>query len=316
MDSERGFIKPCLMVANPLTRIVLRAVQLSADLASLTSSRLVRWTGKSAQVIHPKHLLPDLSPPWYVSLVRPGDHVLDLGAGVGVHAMRCARAGANVIAADWSEKNLAKARSLLAGAPFVVPTLVGSNKGTPTEVGTTNSSPLSQPNVERREGSYDNNVRAAVRLVRCDASKPLPFRAESFTGALLFDIIEHLPDDAAALRECARVLRSGAWLAIALPNSQTRWKGRYRRAGLFWMNDRDHKREYTWPEAVALIESAGLHLQSGPETIALDTPLTGWIDLAGGLSLRLYRRLLEWRARALARHPQDTTGFRCTAIKP
>jgi SAM-dependent methyltransferase len=208
--------------------------------------------------------------------------VLDLGAGVGVHAIRCAAAGAEVVAADWSEKNLAKAWSLLAGAQL----------------------------------SHGQDARATVRLVRCDASKPLPFRAESFTGALLFDIIEHLPDDAAALRECARILRPGAWLAIALPNSQTRWKERYRRAGLFWMNDRDHKREYTWPEAVALIESAGLRLRLGPETIALDTPLTGWMDLAGGLSLRLYRRLLEWRARALARHPQDTTGFRCTAIKP
>jgi len=270
------------MAANALTRAFLRAIQLSADLASVASCRLVRWTGKSAQVLHPKHLLADATPPWYVSLVRPGDRVLDLGAGVGVHAVRCARAGAQVVAADLSEKNLAKARALMPDA----------------------------------KTSHSQDAPATVGLVRCDASKTLPFRSEVFTGALLLDILEHLPDPPATLRECARVLRSGAWLAIALPNSQTKWKERYRRAGLFWMSDRDHKHEYTWPEIVSLIESAGLRRRSGPEPIVLDTPLTGLIDLAGGISLRLYRRLTEWRMRALAQHPEDTTGFRCTAIKP
>ena len=260
------------MADSPLTRALLRAIQLSADLASVMSCRLVRWTGKSTQVLHPKHLLADTSPPWYMPFVRPGDCVLDLGAGVCAHAARCARVGAQVVAADWSEKNLAKAKFLIA----------------------------------------DTNV----RLIRSDATRTLPFRSGTFTGALLLDILEHLPDAAATLRECVRVLRSGAWVAIALPNSQTKWKQRYRRAGMFWMADRDHKREYTWPEIVDLIESAGLQLQWGPKPIVLDTPLTGWIDLAGGISLRLYRRLTEWRARLLARHPENTTGFRCVAIKP
>jgi SAM-dependent methyltransferase len=156
---------------------------------------------------------------------------------------------------------------------------------------------------------------AGVRLVRCDATKPLPFRSEVFTGALLLDILEHLHDAEAAVRECVRVLRPGAWVAVALPNSETTWKQRYRRAGLFWMSDRDHKQEYRWPEIVQLLEAAGLRVGSGPDTIALDTPLTGWIDLIGGFSLGIYRRVTEWRIREAARRPRESTGFRCIAIK-
>ncbi|MBM3334662.1 class I SAM-dependent methyltransferase [Candidatus Sumerlaeota bacterium] len=256
-----------------LTRRFLRLIQLSSNLATLLSCRLVKWTGKSKQPLHPKHLVGDKGAAWYMNLVRPGDLALDLGAGTGVHAARCLRAGARgVVAADLSEARLVRARVVAADV--------------------------------------------AVWFVCCDGSRTLPLQSASLGGALLLDILEHLLDPLAALRECARVLKPGAWVAIALPNSQTKWKERYRRAGLFWMSDRDHKREFTWPEIAQLIEAAGLRLQSGPEPIALDTPLTGLADLVGGFSLSLYRRLNQWRARQLARHPQETTGFRCVAIKP
>lgn len=248
-------------------------MQLTSNLATLAACRLVRWTRKSSRAIHPKHLVGDLLADWYVSRARPDDCILDLGAGVGIHAGRCRRAGARqVVAVDRNEKNLAAARALVAPA--------------------------------------------GVQLVRCDATQRLPFRSEAFSGALLLDILEHLPDPAAALRECVRVLRPGAWVAVALPNSETAWKRRYRRAGLFWMSDRDHKQEYTWPEIVGLLEGAGLRVEAGPLTIALDTPLTGWIDLIGGFSLGIYKRLTEWRIREAARRPRESTGFRCIAIKP
>jgi len=261
------------MASNPLIRFSLRLIQRSSNLATLAACRLVRLTGKSREAIHPKHLIGDPWAAWYMSLVRPGDRILDLGAGVATHAVRCSRAGAaRVVAADLSERNLAKARTL-----------------------------ATQTNVS---------------LVRCDVTRPFPFRSEVFTGALLLDILEHLPDPQTALRECARVLRSGAWVAVALPNAETTWKRRYRRAGLPWMSDRDHKHEYTWPEIAALLEGVGLRVQSGPDPITLDTPLAGWIDLIGGFSLGLYRRLTEWRARQAALHPEESTGFRCLALKP
>ena len=156
----------------------------------------------------------------------------------------------------------------------------------------------------------------SLRLVCGNAENPLPFRSDTFTGVLLLDVLEHLNTPLGTLRECRRVLKPGGWMAISLPNSETTWKRRYRRAGLPWMNDREHKREYTWPEVVDLIESAGLQIAWGPEPIVPDTPWKGLVDLAGAVSLRLYWRLTDARVRAAARRPHESTGFRCKAIKP
>jgi SAM-dependent methyltransferase len=256
---------------NPLIRSVLRLIQLGSNLATLASSHLVVFMGRSAQPIHPKNLIAHSMVRWYLPCIRPGDRVLDVGAGVAAHAVGCARAGAWVVAAELSKRNLARARPVVANT--------------------------------------------AVSLIRCDVTLPLPFRSEAFTGVLLLDILEHLDDPVGTLRESARVLRSGGWVAISLPNARTTWKERYRRAGLFWMSDRDHKHEYTWPEIADVLQAAGLRLQSGPDPIVVDTPLTGLIDLLGGVSLKLYSRLTEWRVRAAMRRPEETTGFRCTAVK-
>jgi hypothetical protein len=51
------------------------------------------------------------------------------------------------------------------------------------------------------------------------------------------------------------------------------------------------------------------------EPTVYDTPWAGLIDLAGGISLGLFRRLARWkRAKALER-PCDATGFRIIARK-
>ena len=45
----------------------------------------------------------------------------------------------------------------------------------------------------------------------------LSFEDEAFDHILSFDVIEHIPDYAAALRECARCLRSGGCLLLSAP---------------------------------------------------------------------------------------------------
>jgi SAM-dependent methyltransferase len=45
----------------------------------------------------------------------------------------------------------------------------------------------------------------------------LPFRAGAFDAVKATEILEHVPDPAAALRECARVLRSGGHLVMTAP---------------------------------------------------------------------------------------------------
>ncbi len=98
----------------------------------------------------------------------------------------------------------------------------------------------------------------------------LPFADGAFTRILFTEVIEHIPDDVAALRELARVLAPGGRLAITTPHAgyPLAWDplnrileatvGRPIRRGVLsgiWAN---HERLYT-PEALsAKIAAAGL----------------------------------------------------------
>ncbi len=45
----------------------------------------------------------------------------------------------------------------------------------------------------------------------------LPFPAASFDAAISSHVLEHIPDDRAAMRELARVLRPGGWAVVMVP---------------------------------------------------------------------------------------------------
>ena len=67
-----------------------------------------------------------------------------------------------------------------------------------------------------------------VTFVAGDATD-LPFEDEQFDVVTQLDLLEHVPDDAAAAREAARVLRPGGTLLVSTPH--TRW--RYPYYGMF-----------------------------------------------------------------------------------
>ncbi|HET7340754.1 MAG TPA: class I SAM-dependent methyltransferase [Methylomirabilota bacterium] len=57
---------------------------------------------------------------------------------------------------------------------------------------------------------------AGVCDVRADITQ-LPFRSDAFDAVKATEILEHVVDAAAALRECRRVLRAGGHLVITVP---------------------------------------------------------------------------------------------------
>lgn len=93
--------------------------------------------------------------------------------------------------------------------------------------------------------------RGLARCLRADATA-LPYADESFDLVTLFDVLEHLDDDRAALGEVLRVLAPGGLVLVSAPAHP--W--------LFSQNDvvAGHRRRYTRGGLRARFEESGLHL--------------------------------------------------------
>jgi ubiquinone/menaquinone biosynthesis C-methylase UbiE len=52
----------------------------------------------------------------------------------------------------------------------------------------------------------------------CADATALPFEDNSFDAITMFDLLEHVPDDAKAIAEAKRVLRPGGYLLVSTPH--------------------------------------------------------------------------------------------------
>lgn len=193
--------------------------------------------------------------------VGPRTRVLDVGCGAGRHAIALAREGCVVVAVDVGAEALAAARRTEEETAF-----------------------LAGPAPRR------------VAFVRGDATR-LPLADSSIDCAIASEVLEHLPDDGAALSELARVVRPGGRLAVTVP--------RLGPERICWALDPayhaaagGHVRIYRKTALQRAVEARGFRCVGSHHAHALHTPYW-WLRCAlgtdrQGLVVRLYHRLLVW----------------------
>lgn len=92
-----------------------------------------------------------------------------------------------------------------------------------------------------------------LRRVVSGDSMALPIQSGSIDCVVALDVIEHVADDGAVLREIARVLRPGGCFLLTVPASMALW--RYHDVAY------GHFRRYRRPDLVARVQGAGLTIE-------------------------------------------------------
>jgi SAM-dependent methyltransferase len=196
--------------------------------------------------------------------IKPGELMLDLGAGFGRHGFEAARRGAKVISCDFAHPEMAQVR-----ATFYA---MG----------------------EAGEIPHDRNA----GCLQGDAQK-LPFADNSFDRIIASEVMEHVPSDVAAIGEMARVLKPGGVLAVTVPAfgpERICWalSDDYHAPAV----EGGHVRIYTRAQLANSLGMAGLDVYAHHRTHALHSPYW-WLRCAVGVRddhhplVKRYKRLLE-----------------------
>lgn len=197
--------------------------------------------------------------------LRPDMRVLDLGCGFGRHAFESLRRGAHVVACDMAMPEL---ESVINTSTAMV------------EAGELTGERFSE-------------------AVAADATR-LPFGDGTFDRIIASEVMEHIPDDAAAITELTRVLAPGGVIAITVPAERPErlcWK----------LSDEyyapkspgGHVRVYVQDALQQLMTDAGLTPFTSHRAHALHSPYW-WLRCAVGPQndshplVKPYTKLLEW----------------------
>lgn len=88
------------------------------------------------------------------------------------------------------------------------------------------------------------------RFLRVDVTQALPF--EGYEGVLLFDVLEHLPDDVMVLRNIHDTLPKDGLLMVTVPAFPFLWSP--------WDDIEKHKRRYTRSSLIKALNAGGFEL--------------------------------------------------------
>jgi SAM-dependent methyltransferase len=113
---------------------------------------------------------------------------------------------------------------------------------------------LSPEALRAARGFADAEGVAGRTLWACCSAERLPFASESFSCALAIAVLEHVPDDKAALGELARVLRVGGRAWVTVPHALHHVSPVFRPPNRRHDRRLGHLRRY---EAEALVDAGG-----------------------------------------------------------
>ena len=191
-----------------------------------------------------------------------GERLLDLGCGAGRHTFEALRRGAHVVALDQNTTDLLGVEQMVTAM---------------AEAG-------------------EIKTPAGPVTLEADALA-LPFEDGSFDKVIASEILEHIPDDRAAIAEIARVIRPGGMVAISVPR---RWTEQvcWRLSDAYHEVEGGHIRIYNGDQLVNSLVAAGLQPLGQHHAHALHSPYW-WLKCAVGVDrenafTRAYHGLLVW----------------------
>jgi SAM-dependent methyltransferase len=195
--------------------------------------------------------------------LEAGERALDMGCGAGRHSFEMYRRGADVVALDKDADELATVAEWFAAM--------------------------------REEGLVPDGAEADVK--QGDALA-LPWPDNEFDRIVAAEVLEHLPDDEAAIAELARVLRPGGTMAVTVP----RWlpeKVCWALSDAYHEVEGGHVRIYRGNELAAKLERAGLRVTGRSHAHGLHAPYW-WLKCLVGTTnddhplVTQFHRLLVW----------------------
>jgi SAM-dependent methyltransferase len=199
--------------------------------------------------------------------VREGDLVLDMGCGAGRHAFESFRRGARVVAFDYSAAELKDVAGLFAAM---------------------------------REAGEAGTAPGALAATANGDALALPFPDGTFDHVIASEVLEHVGDDAQALREIARVLKPGGRLAATVPSwlpEQVCWALSEEYHAPFV--EGGHVRIFSEPALRRRMREAGLRPGAAHHAHALHSPYW-WLKCAVGPTnddhplVKAYLQVLLW----------------------
>ncbi len=123
--------------------------------------------------------------------------------------------------------------------------------------------------------------RGPDRVMAAPADR-LPFPDASFDLVTAFDVLEHLEDDQAGLREFHRVLRPGGHLLLTVPAYRFLWSIHDEALG--------HRRRYVASEIHSLLNNSGFSTLRRSYAITFALPAIASFRILQGLIPSLYQR--------------------------